>query len=555
MTIPGTSSWHTCAHSAGCAGIRALWWDRCLAHLDRSRRSVALLAIAAGSPADFRGVSFTAELFEEMVNTTRYFHQARFDSATFLGDITFSGPYLREEWAASSDAVFIGDASFTGATFKGKADFHYAAFRGFADFDDVTFEGEATFDNATFSNGTQFSGSRFLQETSFVGVKIVGNAEFKKARFEGVWEGVMACSGVIQLRDTTAESALRLQLAASDIDCTAATFKGPTSLQLRHARIDLTSATLGDQVSLVSHLGEFELPDGRRMDESNFPFRNLPRVVSLRGVNAAQLTIVDLWMDECRFFGARNLDQIRIEGECFFAGPDHHVTRMGVLPFRWSRRVAIADEHQWRARHIQHRARSWNDHDYDIPGVLVEPAHIASLYRQLRKALEDSKFEPGAADFYYGEMEMRRRDYLQTSRAERWLLHLYWLVSGYGLRASRALGWLAVAIATTILLMMGLGLPDSPSKQSVTGVVPPTGSSVSLQIDTEDPTLRTPVADRFTSDRADAALRIVLNSVIFRASPQSLTTWGTYTEMVSRFSEPVLLGLAALAIRGRIKRG
>ena len=33
---------------------------------------------------------------------------------------------------------------------------------------------------------------------------------------------------------------------------------------------------------------------------------------------------------------------------------------------------------------------------------------IAGIYRDLRKGLEDVKNEPGAADFYYGEMEMRR---------------------------------------------------------------------------------------------------------------------------------------------------
>ena len=31
-----------------------------------------------------------------------------------------------------------------------------------------------------------------------------------------------------------------------------------------------------------------------------------------------------------------------------------------------------------------------------------------ALYRALRKGREDVKDEPGAADFYYGEMEMRR---------------------------------------------------------------------------------------------------------------------------------------------------
>ena len=39
----------------------------------------------------------------------------------------------------------------------------------------------------------------------------------------------------------------------------------------------------------------------------------------------------------------------------------------------------------------------------------VRPERLAGLYRQLRKAQEDTKNEPGAADFYYGEMEMRRQ--------------------------------------------------------------------------------------------------------------------------------------------------
>jgi hypothetical protein len=31
---------------------------------------------------------------------------------------------------------------------------------------------------------------------------------------------------------------------------------------------------------------------------------------------------------------------------------------------------------------------------------------LVALYRQLRKAQEDAKNQPGAADFYYGEKEM-----------------------------------------------------------------------------------------------------------------------------------------------------
>ncbi|MFK0264172.1 hypothetical protein ACIQU1_23005 [Streptomyces angustmyceticus] len=47
---------------------------------------------------------------------------------------------------------------------------------------------------------------------------------------------------------------------------------------------------------------------------------------------------------------------------------------------------------------------------------------------------------------------------------------------------------------------------------------------------------------------------MVINSVVFRSSGQELTIIGTYTEMVSRVAEPVLLGLAGLAIRSRVKR-
>ena len=45
----------------------------------------------------------------------------------------------------------------------------------------------------------------------------------------------------------------------------------------------------------------------------------------------------------------------------------------------------------------------------DKPEAL-SPGAVAVLYRALRKSREDAKDEPGAADFYYGEMEMRRHD-------------------------------------------------------------------------------------------------------------------------------------------------
>ncbi|MGW0623095.1 hypothetical protein ACWD3P_37145 [Streptomyces sp. NPDC002765] len=42
--------------------------------------------------------------------------------------------------------------------------------------------------------------------------------------------------------------------------------------------------------------------------------------------------------------------------------------------------------------------------------------------------------------------------------------------------------------------------------------------------------------------------------MVFRSSGQDLTTAGTYIEMASRLTDPILLGLAVLAVRNRVKR-
>ncbi|MFD7409340.1 hypothetical protein ACFV7R_43460 [Streptomyces sp. NPDC059866] len=273
----------------------------------------------------------------------------------------------------------------------------------------------------------------------------------------------------------------------------------------------------------------------------------------------------DIDLSDCLFAGAFHLDQLRLEGRCTFAptptGPRH---RHHIWPCRWSRRRTLAEEHHWRAQGSGQPAAPPGQHPFPRhwrtgphhpdPDQTPDPEDVAAIYRQLRKAFEDGKNEPGAADFYYGEMEMRRHDYTGTSPGERGLLWAYWLLSGYGLRASRALGWLVAAMAVTIVLMMGFGLPDSFPKQVATGTIPAGGGSVTLIVDKQDPQLTLPLDDRFTGERLDQAIQVVLNSVVFRSSGQDLTAWGTYTEMVSRFTEPVLLALAVLAMRSRIKR-
>ncbi|MFF4756651.1 hypothetical protein ACWD5R_45525 [Streptomyces sp. NPDC002514] len=147
---------------------------------------------------------------------------------------------------------------------------------------------------------------------------------------------------------------------------------------------------------------------------------------------------------------------------------------------------------------------------------------------------------------------MRRHDHTGTPKSEGRLLWAYWLLSGYGLRASRAFTWLLATMSLTVLLLIGFGLPIHDPDPATTGTLK--GSKISLNTSTPDPALDGGWSKRMTWARAEKAVRVAVNSVIFRSSGQNLTTPGTYIEMTSRLLEPTLLALAALAIRGRIKR-
>lgn len=267
-----------------------------------------------------------------------------------------------------------------------------------------------------------------------------------------------------------------------------------------------------------------------------------PLIVTLVGVDAAFLSLSGVDLSACLFTGIHHLDQLRFEGHVPFSEP----------PTPWTRRRTIAEEHHWRALPLPGRrtaqTRGWQPGPtHPDPTAPAGPKELAATYRQLRKALEDDKNEPGAADFYYGEMEMRRLDH-GTPFGERLLLHVYWLVSGYGLRASRALAALGVAMALTVVLMMLWGLPSPKPQQAAIGTMPAPGSRIHLVSDKSDPFLSGPLSQRWNARAKDAG-RVVLNSVVFRSSEQDLTTAGTWIEMFSRFSEPVLLGLAALVLQ------
>ncbi|WP_078958575.1 pentapeptide repeat-containing protein [Streptomyces avermitilis] len=515
--------------------------------------------------ADFRGdARFGLAAFERNAR----FGLARFRGIASFWLVTFHG----DAWFRS--AIFRGDASFVSATFQSDTDLEAATFSDHTRFDRATFFGDARFVEATFRGDTSFVSATLQSNANFLGVTFERDAKFESSIFQGdatfvsaTFEcdacfeqvgfersaslGPLVCAGRVKLSGAVFGCPVTLSFATRCLECRRTRWSSTAELRLRYATVDFAHAVFEYPLTIAAEADPFVLHNGRPVAEQSLidaPDIEV-RIASLRGVDAAHLVLSDVDLSGCLFTGTVHLDQIRLEGTCSFASVPRRTHWRRWRPLRFTQRRALAEEGFWRASQPT-PVPGWNA---AVAGAVhAGPAQLAPVYRALRKAFEDSRNEPGAADFYYGEMEMRRHDRTGSTRTERGLLHGYWLLSGYGLRASRALGWLAAAMLVTIVLLMGFGLPKDSPKQVATGTVPPGDGKVTLEIDKADP--QNPTGDRFTSERFEKALTGTLNSVVFRSSGQDLTTAGTYIEMASRVTEPVLLGLAVLAVRNRVKR-
>ncbi|MFJ6605106.1 pentapeptide repeat-containing protein [Streptomyces lydicus] len=529
---------------------------------------------------DFEGAQFSGHAWFDEVqfsgdarfDSAQFSHDAKFDEVQFSGNARFdsaqffsSALFHRARFSGKAGfhgTHFFGNTWFVGAQFSGDADFSWAEFSADADFVGAQFSDNARFDRVQFSGDAGFEGARFAGEPGFHRVQFSGDARFVGAQFEAVSVlGPLACAARVDLSQSVFLLPVTVEAAAREVVCRRTRLESTATVHLRYAAVDLSHAVLSAPVAVIAHASPFVIGAGPVRDDL-LTGPDTVRVTSVQGVDAAHLVLTDTDLTDCLFSGAFHLDQISLEGRITFAPTPTGWHRRGFRPVHWGRRRTLAEEHHWRAQaagqptptpgHIP-SPRLWRPGPHSPDPVLTpDPVDIAALYRRLRKAFEDGKNEPGAADFYYGECEMRRHDSTGTPTGERRLLWGYWLLSGYGLRASRAVGWLLAAMALTVLLLMGFGLPTHDPDPVTAGTVH--GGKISLNTTAPDPILHGGWTKRITWARAEKATRVAVNSVVFRSSGQNLTTAGTYIEMTSRLLEPTLLALAALAVRGRIKR-
>ncbi|MCX5046232.1 pentapeptide repeat-containing protein [Aldersonia sp. NBC_00410] len=514
---------------------------------------------------------------------------AGFGMATFagnagFGDATFNGV------AGFGGATFNGYAGFGGATFNGDAGFNKATFNGVAGFGGATFNGRAEFDRATFKRKAEFDDTIFTEGSSLRLGKALGAVmSFRRARFKGPIDGVWAAWTVI-FDEARFFEPVTIRLLCPDLSLLNVDLRLGGALLVR-GQVDATATTFGARTTISDpgpedwsdwlpepHQREVGDEQGRH-DRATLADHLLPtlrRPTSMRSLRRAtvadlELSAIDLTV--CHFAGAHGLDRTRIDSACTL--PTTPTGTRFRRPLRFTRRDAIAEERIWREQHA-----TWDKAPASAPNdpvvVTAEPAGpieatapvapdrsadaappdaklIAGVYRALRKGLEDSSNEPGAADFYYGEMEMRRLARRASSAtggrpslAEHWLLTAYWMVSGYGLRAWRAFTAIAVLILAGSVVFATVGVKDPPgSTREVSLVDRPTGAVFYVDV------------DKPLFDWGDAFELAGRNTVALLRNPSNtpeLTPIGIATDIALRLLVPVLLALALLAVRGRTKR-
>jgi Pentapeptide repeats (9 copies) len=403
------------------------------------------------------------------------------NQATFTGDAGFDG------------ATLTGDAGFNGATFTDDVRFSGATFTGNAWFNGATFTGNAWFNGATFTDDARFTGATFTGHAWFNGA--IANAyHFTLAQFHTTDPGPWAARQVT-LTGAVFHVRARLAVAATaNCDCRRLQTREGVHLLVRGGAVDLEDAeflrrsilmhsrfwpavperdnpgerpegfdklTPAERVQWTAKERAFQLAQ-QLADEFGPHKTTRTRVASLRRANAGDLVLSGVGLEDCAFAGAHGLDKLRIDATCSFQRPPAWPSRTWRL---FTVRQVIFEEAQWRQLHT----RGWaptsttSSANTELDDPVPTALEIAGIYRDLRKGLEDAKDEPGAADFYYGEMEMRRlaarrsRHQRNTnsgratgrrpSWTERRLLDAYWAVSGYGLRA-----WRAVTALTILLI-------------------------------------------------------------------------------------------------------
>lgn len=542
----------------GCIGVQAHEKTRCLAHLPFGE--LYPLLEAGLTSIDLRGVPVNSVLLHRVTialpseGDVRIAEDCQFDHATFTENVHFRSVH------------FGGSCTFRNVTANGLFTFGFCRFdpKFAVMFSDCTLSKGITISDSVAlgrlfvascsADSVMIKKSRF--EGDLIILKIAGEYLFidecngnrisvqdcqlkrgslKNSEFESIEAGALSLEESFLLTRATGTNVRLDAITAKDqIVIDQCEFGGAESIGPLKATesVSLRRSTLTTRRAVAVEGGALDLTDSRFpegvtistssremvLDETHYGRSSLiagagdgdqPRLRSTQRADLENLALDNVNLGDCEFTNAHNLDALRLRRSTFATSP----AGVGLHPFRLiSRRRVLLEERLWRSRR---GSRGWPT----LEGADVAPdaTEIAELYRSLRSGLEQARNEPGAADFYYGEMEMRRHD-RHSSISEKAILTAYWAFSGYGLRASRSLSALVAVVVLFALAFWAVGFQSG------------------------DPS-------SFSS-----ALTYAAGAATFHPPARHLTTSGEALSIALRIIGPVLLGLAAFSIRGRVRR-
>jgi hypothetical protein len=417
-----------------------------------------------------------------------------------------------------------GPPSFSNTIFQSGVGLSYAsAERVSIWFSDCTF-------NQTFT-ADGICGSLGLERCGFK-----RNLQIRNAQAEGLMFNDNVVDGTIDVENTKCSFFRAQNLRASnayqfgpissqnDIALNNAQFSTNTALKVQSNLLDITGVQFSKGGQIFADASKINLKQvvtgGPLLIAGENPEKK-PRIISLQGADTGQMTFSNVDMSGCIFYGSRDLNKIALEPTVKFA---FSPGKLG------TKRRCIADEFVWRANSKKWFAKIWkisweqiinqfkdeNNPENNTAVPQLQASQVAGVYRELRHSFEVKKDLMNASDFYYGEMEMRRQN-KETNLAEKFIITLYWIISGYGLYATRALLCLLTTVILGAVLLFHFGFTNPHTFME--------------------------------------SLIFSFRSAIPGLQPQgTLTILGEWIEITLSIAGPVLATLAALAIRERVKR-
>jgi uncharacterized protein YjbI with pentapeptide repeats len=374
-------------------------------------------------------------------------------------DYDFGGTAFPEGTSVFKEFEFDADANFAGATFHGEVAFSKVTFKRAADFSKAEFEAtgrekakkeeeeaknelkagekalkesikankeleeakrkvkerrDADFDKAVFEEEGDFKGAIFKGEANFGGATFKSEANFSKVIFKG-------------------EARFRKATFERDADFSKAIFKGKASFRRTtfEGSVDFEEPSDSEQYSF-----------NERVDFSMAIFEKRARFIERRlfDTNLESVTFRDALIE---WPGNFSLDRVRLRPSWFI---DTNVQGFRFTHVQWRgvmKEPPGSIEEEIEAIYNR-RNRSKEKEEEEEESQVVYPHEVLSkTCRELSANAEDNHDYPLANKFHYWSLEALRKS--KESRSRLGLIgHLYWALSGYGVRPGLALGVLFV---------------------------------------------------------------------------------------------------------------